>query len=305
MHIQGRNVSAFGRGKRRSRLTRQLSGGFNKKISKVVPTNILFFSLTIILAGIALGISFFSPFFEVSDIIVTRDTVFVDIEEVQQTLSQVIGKNILFLPTEQLETDILNLFPSVETVHISKVYPKTIKAELKTHNVFALLKKRGSDEQYVLFDNGVLRASSVLGEDTKQVDGVLQIVVPTYEELGDGSQGVLDQVFPLGDKKQYLSQDMVDKISNLLDTFHKNFSEKDATIELFPLENEVHIMLQSGTRIMFWLDRDVDTQLFKLKTIAQGVDLYSGELAYVDLRIIDRVDICKKGASCSKSSITK
>ena len=66
-----------------------------------------------------------------------------------------------------------------------------------------------------------------------------------------------------------------------------------------PFEQELYLSVGKKTTLLVWLDADVETQLFKLKTAEPKLNLGNGSLAYVDLRVKDKVFTCKTGAACA------
>ncbi len=86
--------------------------------------------------------------FTIRDIIVDAPFMMIELDKNR------FGKNLLFLPTEKLRTDLLNNYPLLSGVRFEKKYPGTLVVHLIRRNTFAVLRSEGN--VYALDDQGLV-----------------------------------------------------------------------------------------------------------------------------------------------------
>src|SRR3989338_4456876 len=86
--------------------------------------------------------------FTIRDIIVDAPFMMIELDKNR------FGKNLLFLPTEKLLTDLLNNYPLLSGVRFEKKYPGTLVVHLIRRNTFAVLRSEGN--VYALDDQGLV-----------------------------------------------------------------------------------------------------------------------------------------------------
>jgi len=213
-----------------------------------------------------------------------------------------VGKNMLFLSEKQLEQELMNLFPELQAIQVKKLYPRAIQVGVITEKIVARLKSETSGEEFILMKNGVILQNTLKSQSgttmKESPNDIPNFIVPKYEFGKEIPESLTHQFHPVTGTR-FITPERLQIILVAMDLFRKNFQVKMSTVSYLPLEEELHLKLDNGTKVLLWLDRDVETQLFKLKQAESKIDVASGQYAYIDLRIKDRVDTCKKGGQCS------
>lgn len=287
--------------KQKSAHMRHISTSFNKSISKFITPQLLLLCVTVVCAGVALGILFFSNFFHISDVLVVRDSVYIDPQKVEEAMKPILGENILFLSTDRYEVDLKVLFPAIERIEISKILPRSVQLRLVSYPFIATIKNEGAKSMYLLSQNGaVIPNEAHTGDGDEVKNDLLNVEIPAYRTLPEESRNMITELIQLQPNTIFFAEDDVRALQYTAELYKRNFQAELKKIYWLPLEHEMHLELASGSKIYIWLDKNVDTQLFKLKTAEPTLDLGSGAVAYVDLRIKDRIDICLKGKQCAR-----
>lgn len=277
----------------------------SKSISRFITPRFLLMCMSITLAGICVGVIFFSSFFVVSDIVVIRDKVFVEPQKIEQAMRPVIGKNIFLVGEGQIREELEHMFPTIQKVEVQKLYPRSIQVRVFSWPMIAQINyKDGSGTGFLLSENGyvvpnvLVREGPQDQEDKQDERDLVQILVPRYS-TDDAEHVPLLQLAKLEPGKKYIDQQLLNKVRLALNIYEKNFQVPLTHVVYMPFEKEIHLYVGKKTAILVWLDSDVETQLYKLKTGEPKLALDNGSLAYVDLRVKDKIFTCAVGAACA------
>lgn len=96
-------------------------------------------AITLCTIGIVFGVLVFSPLLQVREIRVQRSEMRVDIERVQQVLSPLFSRHLLFLSTHDVTSLLAQAFPDFDAAEVSKHYPSQLVVRLKLKPVLARL----------------------------------------------------------------------------------------------------------------------------------------------------------------------
>ena len=94
------------------------------------------------------------------------------------------------------------------------------------------------------------------------------------------------------------------KIIMIRDTFKNMFVNKNfSKMVYFKTENEVHIYLESGTIVIIGLTENVlyELQMLKFYNDNRRDVLGTGDLKYIDIRILGKVFTCNDKVLCSEN----
>jgi hypothetical protein len=94
------------------------------------------------------------------------------------------------------------------------------------------------------------------------------------------------------------------KIIFTRDSFKEIFLNKNISkFAYFKLERELHIFLESGTIIILSLNDSLSKQLAFLKFYNDNYNdiISTGELIYVDARILSKIFVCKEKDICKRN----
>lgn len=300
-----RNVRSISRSrpkrKQRAARIRHISTSFNKSISRFITPQLLLLCITVVAAGVCIGILFFSKFFHVSDVLVVRDSVYIDPQKVEEAMKPILGENLLFLSTDRYEEDLKVLFPALERIEISKILPRSVQLRLVSFPFIATIKNEGAKDVYLLSKNGAVIPNEAHSGEVEEVkNDLLTIEIPSYKSLSEASRNMIAELIELKPNTIFFTKEDISMLEHTAELYKRNFQSPLKKIYWLPLEHELHLELNGGTKVYLWLDKSIETQLYKLKTSEPTLDLASGAVAYVDLRIKDRVDICLKGKQCAR-----
>lgn len=274
-----------------------------KRMSRFITPNFLLICMSITLGGICIGILFFSSFFVVSDIVVARDKVFVEPQKIEQAMRPVIGKNIFMVDAGQIHDELVQMFPTIQKVEVNKLFPRTIQVRVYSWPMVAQVNYKGeSGTGYLLSENGYVVPNVLVTEMTEQENQeqreLISLQIPRYGTV-DPEHVPLLTLSKLEPGKHFMDKSILDRVRLTIGLYEKNFQVPVTHVEYLPFEREVHLYVGDGTALLIWLTADIETQLFKLKTAESKLDLESGSLAYIDLRVKDKVFTCAAGATCA------
>ncbi|MBN2095963.1 FtsQ-type POTRA domain-containing protein [Candidatus Peregrinibacteria bacterium] len=148
-------------------------------------------------AGVLFLILFAFSYLSITDIEVVRENFNIDSGAIENELNRFIGKNLLFFPKTQIYHTINTHFPEFAEVKVDKIFPSTIKIELKSHPIVANLRA-----YYVLPKPEVVTEEESFTELSKAIEelsgkdpnlALLKLDSP----LGD--EEVTDPIFDLGE----------------------------------------------------------------------------------------------------------
>ena len=282
------------------RLFRNMYYAIHKKIARLSSPRIIYTSASIGLLVFVIGMLFFSNFFIVSNVVVLRNSPFIPTDTIEKSLESSIGKNIFFVSTSGLENELKKSFPFIKTVTVSKMYPRVLQVTADSYQILATISEIDGNESFLLAENGSIIKGGETTSASISTGSLLKMSVPSYKYEESKSQ-VLDPKVKLISGKQFIPKDHMDDLHKILKLFDKNFPFQIVSLMYLPLEEEIHITTDKGFVILIWLQEPVETQLYKLKWKAgePTMSIINGNIAYVDLRIKDRIDICEKGEECA------
>lgn len=299
LHVERPRRSRPTMKKRTKASLKNFSSSFNKSVSKFTTPRFFLACVSITLFGVAVGIVFFSSFFKLNTILVSRDSAYVNPQAIETFLQTQKGKNIFLLDSGELKTQLMEEFPMLSSIEISRLLPQTIRVKVTSYPIFSRIKNESVQKEYFLNTNGVL-----VQPDQNQVQkDMLLFTLPSYSELGEEFKDVISPYVDLHEGRKIFTKEYMLFFQKVVDAYGKNFDTKLTSIAYYPIEKELHVILTSGTQLYFSLSKDLDTQIFLLKTFlidAKSNVLATGEYQYVDLRVKDKVIMCKKTSACAK-----
>jgi hypothetical protein len=107
---------------------------------------------------------------------------------------------------------------------------------------------------------------------------------------------------PIGDREFVIPRKTMDYIMDALQYFSNSMSLEVTSLEYFTVAQEIHFKTKNNLVVWISVDRDYKNQIDKLKTIYEPAELSKEDLAYVDLRIKDKVIYCVRGTRCDKKT---
>lgn len=278
---------------------RHFSSTFNKKISTFTTPKFFLACVSITFLGVAIGVVFFSSFFKLQTIVVTRDSAYINPQAVESFLQSYKSKNIFLIDTGEIKQKLMDNFPVIAFIETNKAIPQTLRIKITAYPIFSRIMHEGSKKEYFLNTNGVI----VVPEENQITEEMLLVELPKYQELSEEQyRDLLTLYTQIEEGKKMFSKEYMSFFQKIVTIYEKNFEPKMKRMIYYPIERELHIEVAGGALLYIALGKDIETQFFMLKTFItnNNVALEKAEYAYIDLRIKDKVITCKKNAACTK-----
>ncbi len=251
----------------------------NRLVAKIAA-----FSLIIAFVCVSLVLIFFSEFFSVQHIKLTRKDFRVNAEEISFSMQEYRNQNIIFLSKRSIKKTLLKNHPSIKEIEIDKDFPRTLILQIGTYPISARWKVKVVKENLLeggkaekkeqeLFVNQVGMATSGTSEDQNAF-------LIEEQEIRDNffleSQLVVDQKIL---EQIHISRQLIEEALNTSIIKAKYYRNA----------REVHYITENETSI--WLDfaSPQKEQIEKLNHILAETDIFNNPLDHVDLRVYERV----------------
>jgi len=206
-----------------------------------------------------------SPYFDLKQIIVSRDNPNIDVKAIESELQDFYGQNLLFLDQGDMRYRLKTAFPAFRDIDVQEIWPASLTLKITlSPPAFTLLNETDAGF-WVVSEDGV-----VLSEQASETLPLLKVFgYPKPLQIGERfvDKTILDQVI-------IAEAAMANELKIPVSERH-----------LYPLARELHLVAETGTA--FWLDLQLDTvkQLQKIEYAANRINLVSGTIEHVDLRI--------------------
>lgn len=100
------------------------------------------------------------------------------------------------------------------------------------------------------------------------------------------------------DREQIIPAPHIEYILESVDYFEKTMNLKITDIIYFPVGREIHLKTKNKIEIWLFLEQPFVDQIDKLKVIYERAELNKLDLAYIDLRVKEKVIYCPRQSSC-------
>ncbi len=258
----------------------------------------------IILILLSLYIIVFSPYFKISpnQVMVEAMTPWVDIGIAYRSMEGVYGKSIFFLDEADIAKKLKLQLKNIAGVSIDRYYPNGLKVLITAAPILFDTTITGiSGKTWWLSQNGVLIPQKDLGDI--QIKYHLNIISLSF--IGDTFLNY----------KQGIEEHNMAIVARIFEIFSTEWPNmRLARSRYFAGENELHITLESGIRIIFALQDDTEkhagtlsknilNQLVTLRTyITNNPDkLTNNSLVYIDARIPGKLFVCSDKVVCQNN----
>lgn len=235
-------------------------------------------------------IIYVSPYFRISPskVIIERLDTITDINIAYKSMEDVYSSSIFLIDKNEIKKSLTWLQKNIFNVEITRLFPNWLKIIIESYKPEFYTKFAGIDKSYLVTSNGVL----IYEKNIWKLLYNLEII----------DANLLENWF--FDYKEWVEESVMKKIIYLRDNFKKAFQNKNiAKLVYFKTENELHISLDTGSVIIFELNEDLYRQIALLKFYNDmNKDVLStGEIYYVDVRIIWKIFACKEKQVCKKN----
>ena len=309
--------------RRRSRQknTRNLSAGNIKTELTRFFKNAIYFTISGLILTVLILFLMFSSYFSITNIDVIRQDFHIDTALISNQLNGYVGENILFFQRSKIANTIKENFPEFASVQIKKVMPHTLKIDLKSHPVVANIRayyvlpevEIVESDEYVteieeaLIDSFILDESEFDGsEETAPIEQkclineIGQAIFDKEEDLELMTIVLTGLSQPIEDREVIISNEKMNYILDSIKYFSNLFKMKIVGIEYIPIAREAHLKTDSGFYIWITTEKDYKKQIDKLNIIYETAELDGEDLAYIDLRVQEKVIYCPRRSNCNQ-----
>ena len=212
---------------------------------------------------------FFSSYLEIANIKIVDE----NLEnqtlglEIKKSIADQIGKNLIFVNTENLVIKVKNIFPAIENLSIKKDHPNSINIEFAEYQLVAntINESKSIKKSYIINSIGY-----AIKEDLENTS--LPYIRIKSEE-------------PVNIQAPVIEATKLNYILETIKYFEDKFGMRITEVEYKKIPREIRLLTEKGFYIWLDIQRPYETQLKKLKKSLAKLDIYSDPLEYIDLRI--------------------
>ena len=223
--------------------------------------------------GYAIYAIFISDYFIIKKYKVEEEgTVIETNDAINSLLEAKIGSNLVLLNEENLLQEIKTTQPEINKVNIKKNFPGTLVVEFEkfptTANIVNIV--NGIQKKFLVDSQGLLT------EENGENPNLPYIKIETREPMQ-----VRTSFLP--DKKR--STERLDYIIKAVNLYEEKFGMKILYCVYKIRERELHLYTEKYFYVMLDMEKNLNSQLDKLKKALSKLDIYTVPLLYIDLRI--------------------
>jgi len=263
-------------------------------------------------------IFFFSTYLKIAEINVVRYDFNVNSAAIQDVLKPYIGENILLFDRDLVIQTVKENFEEYAQVHVKKELPNTLRVELEAQpllfNVRASYilpeindQEANPEDEPLETDENNPPEQEIPEEPiepTEQLailNGAGQVLLTQEENLELPTMVVEQLTHPLENKEILISPERLQNLQAAIERFEKAFpDQRIERVQYFPDGREVHLEVKNGLTLWITFQKDPVEQVDKLYSIYEPAALDQEDLAYIDLRIAEKVIYCPQGARCDQ-----
>ncbi|MDD5213632.1 MAG: FtsQ-type POTRA domain-containing protein [Candidatus Gracilibacteria bacterium] len=220
-------------------------------------------------------IFFYSSYFAIQKIYIERTDELSNINIAYKAVSEYYGNSIILSDENEIKNKIISYQKNIKTVDVRKMLPDSIKISITSYKGAFNTQMFGRD--YIVSNNGIFIP----------IKNSSKLKFATIHFKDPDTLGIIDY-------KDILSQDDITKTQTLLSKINGsliNIKIKD--LDFFPIERELHVNDDNGTKYIFDLTRNLDEQVSKTKAFFdKNKDTMGAKIIYMDLRIIGKIFYC-------------
>ena len=260
---------------------------------------------------------FFSSYFSITNIDVARENLNIDSAAIENQIQKYKGENLIFTSMHGIEKEIMNYFPEFEEVNVKKTFPDTLTITLKSYPVMANLKayyhlpQPEPDEETVPhlkdIEAALDEAFSITPQKEEEpewieqkglLNAVGQALFNQEEDLELITIVINGLNQPIEDREQVVKKEYMVYMMEAIDYIHNLFDLKVREIEYLDEAREMHVKMDNKLVVWITFEKDFKEQIDKWKTIYEPVELNRENIAYIDLRVREKVIYCPRGNQC-------
>ncbi len=263
-----------------------ISDFYNKQNNNYV----YYFIVWIILTTLSIYAFFFSDYFNIKKILIFENKIIerniINMDLAYKSINNYQYKSIFFVDKKKIEKSLKNYQNNIKKVDIRRLFPNTLKIMLTPEKPVFNTKIDSTD--YIILKNWSLVPSNKI----KKLPEIKIFAKWLWKN---------DEII---DYKKIFDKKEIFYLKYLYSNFSSNFIfNKIFEIRFFPLEREVHIVLDNKTILIFSLGKNLKQQIEKAIILKKEKQKIFDSSFYIDLRITKKIFFCNKKISwqCKKN----
>jgi len=237
---------------------------FLRQLGKLFRASVMF-SVMFVIMGMFVLFALFSPYFHLKKISVVRNNPNLDIEQIEKSLTDFYGKNLLFLVDSTLKEKLFTDFPEFRSIKVKEKWPSEIELHIEVSPPRFNLLNTETANFSVVSEDGV-----VLYEEADEM-------LPTIK--------VFQYDKPILKREKFLTKEDIEKIGKA-----EKFLEEEAGLPLHATHllwtaRELHLISRQEMEIWIDLIAPVEDQLQKLIFAKDQIGLLTKSFEHIDLRV--------------------
>ncbi len=296
-HTQNENLIAFSNFFQDKIFTKDIFHTYGQAMS-IIGLILIFLSVYIVI---------FSPYFKISPnrVIVEAMSPGIDIAIAYRTLESTYWESIFLIDESEIATKLKSQLNNITAIDIGTLYPNGLKVLITGAPILFDVTITGiPNKKWGLSKNGVLVPETDIAD------------IKTQHHLNITGSNLIGDFFL--NYKQGITESNMWLIIKIYEIFGSEWPNlKIWKSQYFAWENELHITMENGTKIIFTLQNDTDKQngplpkyiLDQLVTLRTYISnnsetITSGSITYIDARIPGKLFICSDKTLCPKNLVT-
>ncbi|MBI4975533.1 FtsQ-type POTRA domain-containing protein [Candidatus Peregrinibacteria bacterium] len=185
----------------------------------------------------------------------------------KKIISDSLGKNLITIDLSIFETRILNKFPEIQEIDVSKNYPSSIEIDFKEYPMTA----------NVILEGPTMKKNYIINSIGYAVKEDMENKSLPYIRLKSDE--------PLNTDTRMIEQSNLKYMLDSATYFQDKFGMRIVEIRYKKTAREIHLLTEKDFSIWLDIQRPFEDQLKKLKKALVKLDIYKENLSYIDLRI--------------------
>lgn len=249
-------------------------------------------AVAVVLIALSGYLFFGSPYFRIapSHVIIERLDSGSDVNIAYKSVEDFYGTPIFLVNASEVSKAIVAMQKNIRTAQVTRLYPNGLKIVLSSWSPEFVTYFPDLERYYGVTSNGILVYERSRNPELPAID----IVDPDLSEAG------------FLEYREGIAEDSMVRILELKKAIKETLPGVTvAKYAFFRLEQELHVFLDSGVRLVFALDGTEKRQLGTLAFWNSGEAgaLAKGGISYLDLRIGAKMFVCREEAVCKKNLI--
>ena len=232
----------------------------NKKLRLIIFTTAILFSVY--------GL-FFSKYFKIEEILFNDATIEGSplSAEIKGKIADKLNKNLIFTDTDKIESELIQAFPELESIKISKNYPRALVIEFSKYPLVANIINESSSIKKSFIINSIGYVAKENFENPQ---------LPSIKITSDE---------PLNTEKALIEKNKLDYILTAISDFESRFGLKVVEANYKPIPRELHLLTEKDFSLWLDIQQPYEVQFKKLKKALLKLDIYNTSIQYIDFRI--------------------